>query len=309
MFDLFLQIPSYFYLSLLIATLVIGWLWLNIDNSTHYPLPELTELNEFEMATLRDGKNGIIQTALFNLWRYRLIMIKGKGEQTRILQKRIFKDWPLGRIEKIFHHFASDPRKPEEFFSNTGLQSEINKFIQPIEQNLEERHLKRTTYELKQAWQTFSVIAFFLVSIVSLGGIKLYFDMAYNKPVDFLITFFIMMIFIATVILMILLFLIPSRSTQLGHRYQKQLKQHFKWFKEHAIHQTNPTILVAIFGVSATDNFSLFASFEKEFNPRAHPGGTGGVGHGGGHDGGDGGGSSGGCGGGGGTGGCGGGGG
>jgi uncharacterized protein (TIGR04222 family) len=295
--DIFLQIPSYFYLSLSIVTIVLGWLWLNIDDSIRYPLPELTELNSFEIAGLRDGKKGIIQTGLFNLWRYRLIIIKGKGEQTRILQKRVFRDWPLGYFEQILHDFASDPRKPEEFFSYTGLQSEINTFIQAINQNLEERHIKRTTCELKQAWQAFWVIAFFLVNIVSMGSIKLYFEIAYSKPVDFLVTFIIMMIFIATIISMILLFLIPSRSTQLGRRYQKQLKRHFKWFKEKAIHETNPTILVAIFGVSATENFSLFASFEKDFNPRAHPGGTGGGGNG---DGGNGGGcGGGGCGGGG----------
>jgi len=294
MLDLFLQIPSYFYLSLSIITIVIGWLWLNTDDSIRYPLPELTELNSFEIAGLRDGNKGIIQTGLFNLWRYRLIIMKDRGEQTRILQKRMFRQWPLGNLEEILYNFAIEPRKPAEFFYHTGLQSEINTFIQPINQNLEERHLKRTTYELRQAWQAFWVTTFFLVSIISMAGIKLYFEMADGQQIDFIVTFLIMMIFIAAIILMILLFLTPSLSTQLGRRYQKQLKRHFKWFKEEAIHETNPTILVAIFGVSASDNFSLFASFEKDFNPRAHPGGTGG-GHGG-HDGGDGG-NGGGCGG------------
>ncbi|RKZ52538.1 MAG: hypothetical protein DRR16_17780 [Candidatus Parabeggiatoa sp. nov. 3] len=37
------------------------------DDSINYPMPNLTALNPFEIAALRDGRKGIIQTALFNL--------------------------------------------------------------------------------------------------------------------------------------------------------------------------------------------------------------------------------------------------
>jgi uncharacterized protein (TIGR04222 family) len=273
MLDIFIHIPSYVFLILLFISMGIGWLWINLDDSTYYPLPELTNLNPLEMAVLRDGCRGITQTALFNLWQHRLIMVKGKGKKIKIVRSRKARQQLFTNIEELFYDFADSPRRAIDFFRDSQLQTQLKSLIKPIDHNLEKLHLKRTPAQLKQAWLFFGVTLLLLFTIVSMAGTKLYLETAAGKSMDLQLVFLIMIAFLTALIFILILFLIPNRSTRLGQRYQKKLKQHFAWMQEEPITNVNPIFCVAVFGVRVTDMTFLFHAFEKDFTS-ARPGGS-----------------------------------
>jgi len=47
-------------------------------------MPSPTSLNPFEIAALRDGRKGVIQTALFNLYNRELLTITGTGNTAQV---------------------------------------------------------------------------------------------------------------------------------------------------------------------------------------------------------------------------------
>ncbi len=129
MIELFTQMSNLafwgIFLILPVAITVIGGLLTYVDNSTSYPIPELTELKPLEIAALRDGRKGVIQMALFNLWGHKLLMIWGKGNAVSI-QKKTEVDWhPDGNIEKAIYQFSDASQRPSDFFTNTTLREQI----------------------------------------------------------------------------------------------------------------------------------------------------------------------------------------
>ena len=82
-----------------------------LDNSIQYQAPELTSLTPFEMAALRDGRKGIIHTALFSFWQHQRITTSGKMQEAKI--SSISSKPPQNEFEQILFSFiASSPVKP-----------------------------------------------------------------------------------------------------------------------------------------------------------------------------------------------------
>ncbi|MEN8220696.1 MAG: TIGR04222 domain-containing membrane protein, partial [Pseudomonadota bacterium] len=236
------------YLFLLIFGIVIGKRWLNAaDDSNQYSMPDVTCLNSYEIAALRDGRKGLIQTALFELWNRKLITSRGKKEQAEV--KSVENQQPKDEIEQAIYDFAHTTRKPADFFSDSGLHVRLDSHLKPINQHLEQLHLKPTEHQLKQELLRRGIIW----SIILGGGVIIF-----GFSALFFLIFF-------SLILNILFFTPNKRQTQLGCRYYNKLLKHFEWMKSEEKSNIDPAFLISIFGISALANFGLFDSFEQAF--------------------------------------------
>lgn len=260
MMDMIIQLPGPIFLVYftLLSTfcILIGWLWVKTDGSIRYPLPNVDSLNPFEIAALREGYRGVIQIALFNLWKNNLITLTGKGNALQIRRISSSSHQPENEIEEILYQFASIKRRPADFFLDPGVLYRLDKPIKYINHILEKLHLKRTPSQLARSWLA---LWFTLFIILSLGGIKLYFEIIAGDSVEFF------MITIALLVVVTLNVLTPAQQSQLGHLYQKKLATHFEWLRTENNNDINSSLRVAIFGIQALAGSSLFASFEQAF--------------------------------------------
>jgi uncharacterized protein (TIGR04222 family) len=237
---------------------VIGKLWINAtDDSNQYSMPDVTSLNPYEIAALRDGRKGVIQTALFELWNRKLITSRGKEEQAKVKSVINVNEQPKDEIEQAIYDFAQTTRKPADFFSDTGLRSRLDRHLKPINRCLEQLHLKPSDAQLEPAILKRRIIWFIILGI---GGTKLFFGLHYDRPVAFLIILLIIISIITFIVLA------PNkRQTRLGRRYYKKLLKHFEWMKSEEKSNIDPAFLISIFGISALTDFGVFVSFEQAF--------------------------------------------
>jgi uncharacterized protein (TIGR04222 family) len=260
MMDMIIQLPGPIFLVyftfLSTFCIVIGWLWVRTDGSIRYPLPELTCLNPFEIAALREGCRGVIQIALFNLWNNNLITLSGKGNTLQIRRINSSSHQPENEIEEVLYQFASIKRRPTDFFLDPGVLLRIDKQMKYINHTLEKLHLKRTRSQLMRSWLALWITLFI---ILSLGGMKLYFEILAGDSVEFI------MIIIALLVIITLNVLTPAQQSQLGYLYQKKLANHFEWLKTENNSDIDPSLRVAIFGIQALAGSALFANFEQVF--------------------------------------------
>lgn len=297
MLNLLIQIPGatfLIYFSIFsISCIVTSWFLVrNSDNSTSYSLPTLTRFNAFELAALRDGRKGVIQTALFNLWQKDKLSVAGK-EQTAVIHRNPNADHTvsLNPIEEtIYQSITTSGQNPAYFFQDKALHAAIDIHLRPINRTLEGAHLKQTDAVLTTNLGIRRVI---LLLILGVGLTKLSFGIYYGKPVLFLII--LLIIFMGATLTILQL----THTTQLGRRYLKKLNEHFAWIKSESPDKFDPTLAVAIFGVTVLAGFSPFSPFEQAFAGTATSGSSsnGGCGGGCGGGSGDGGGGGGGCGG------------
>ncbi|KHD09170.1 hypothetical protein PN36_02985 [Candidatus Thiomargarita nelsonii] len=112
MLDMFIQIPGPTFLIYLILfsifCIVIGKRWIKAaDDSNQYSMPDVTSLNSNEIAALRDGRKGVIQTALFDLWNRKLITSRGKADQAEV--KSVLNQQLKGEIDENQPIFFQTP--------------------------------------------------------------------------------------------------------------------------------------------------------------------------------------------------------
>ncbi|MDM8565702.1 TIGR04222 domain-containing membrane protein [Candidatus Halobeggiatoa sp. HSG11] len=276
MIDMLMQMPSSTFMSYFIifsiSCIFIGWLIMRADGSYGYSMPELNELNPFEIAALRDGRKGIIQTALFNLWKQKFLIISGKKNTVKIRKKIIPDKDPANKIEDVIYQFATNPRKPIEFFTNPSLRSNVDSHTKSINKTLENLRLKRTNFKLKQAWIICCSISFVVIGIAI---IRLYSEMYAGRSI------ILMMLLTTIMATLIFKFLKPNRNTRLGQRYQNKLNKHFEWMKSKNNDEVDAAFRIAIFGVTVLANFELFENFSTIFAVIAGPGNESGNGCGG----------------------------
>ncbi|MEY3219882.1 MAG: hypothetical protein RIT27_1239 [Pseudomonadota bacterium] len=282
------------------AAVVVGrWLMGRADESKHFSMPSPSQLNTYEIAALRDGRKGVIHTALFNLWQADLIKVSGKNQDAHISLVSPQHLAPKNNFEAIlFHYIKEQPRKPADFFSASSIHDELNNALENSYQKLEKLHLRRTEEQLANVKRIGNV---FFWSIMILGLTKLYFGITYGRPVLFLVISLVIAFIVGLIVFS------PSNPflSTLGKRYLKSLQKHFSKTQNAMKMDIDPALRVAIFGVAALAGFAIFAEFQEAFAASAMSSNSssGGCGGGcGGSDGGgsDGGGGCGGCGGGGG---------
>jgi uncharacterized protein (TIGR04222 family) len=269
MFDLLIQIPGpNFLIHFSIFSTVciaLGWFWLRLsDSSTSYSLPALTRFSPFEIAALRDGRKGVIQTALFSLWHKGDLSVAGKGRTAVIHRNNFERSTPLNPIEETVYQFTSMfSRDPTYFFRNKSLHKAVDIQLKSINRTLEGAHLKKTEAALTSALIIRSLVLFLILGI---GLTKLFFGFYYDKPILFLVILLIIFTFIVFRVLK------PTLTTRLGRRYLKKLNDHFAWVKSAPSDKLDPTLTIAIFGVTALASFTEFSSFEQAFAGTAAPG-------------------------------------
>jgi uncharacterized protein (TIGR04222 family) len=200
MIDILIQIPGPIFLVLFLIfsafCIWIAWFWAGNDGSINHPMPSLTGLNPYEIAALRDGRKGVIHTALFNLWQRELLTKSATG--TQVQRNDSSTKQPEGAIEERLYQFAMQKREPADFFTDTWLRAYLDKQMVPINQTLTRKHLKRTESHKERTWKAFWVTLFL---ILGLGGLKLYLGLINYHPVGFLILLLIILPIILWIVL------------------------------------------------------------------------------------------------------------
>ncbi len=300
MLDILVQIPGPIFLVLFtglsVVCIFIGWLWVNADGSTQYPLPELTRFDPLTLAALRGGRNAVMRTAVFSLLERNLVQFQGKSRNVEI-QGMPSDQKPRTGIEKEVYQFVQTPRRSRDLFLNADLRRRIEPHLAAIYRELEQLHLIRTGSDRLWAW--LGTLVMFLV-IAGVGGTKLILGLTRGRPVLFLV--------ILLIVSFIFLFSVAkpwSLSSRLGCRYLKKLGKQFGWLKEtvkqrESSEGIDPAFGVAIFGAGILAGSTFYTSYGEAF-ARSSSGSSGGCGGGCGGggcgDGGCGGGGCGGCGG------------
>jgi len=297
MIDLLISIPGPLFLFIFTGLAIVCILfakWLRIqDGSDYYPMPEPDALNSFELAALRGGKNEVIRTAVFDLWHQDMIELKGEKRKTKI--KSISGKKPEGAVHKAIYQLTKTARKTSELFSDMGLNQYIGIQLKPVDEKLEKLHLLRNDAQEKRARNIFRVT---FAIIFGIGGMKLILGIMRGRPVIFLSILLIIFFFVW------LKSLSPgkSRTTHLGKRYLKYVRDHFNWLK-HSVKKDefpdgiDPAFCIALFGAEIFLDNGLHNQFTDAFSSGYSINGSGGCGGGCGGGGCGGGGCGGGCGG------------
>lgn len=264
------------------------------------------DVDPYEVAYLRGGKNEVTRLAVFDLMQQGYLEIVdaktlGIATQKRISQKEGHPDVGcLTPIGKVVCKWFSAPRLPGEVFQRSGLPDEVNLLCQDYEKRIVQQSFRRPDEVVRAAWQVGLAAA---AIIAGLGAYKLAVALAKGKHnVGFLI-----LIGIAGLVLTAI-FCKPSGLSYRGRMYLKRLKETFAGLKTQAAPASAgpaPMLLlgVGIFGLtmlSRTSYADCYSMFSTGSGSSDYSGGCGGAGGGCG----GGGGGGGGCGGGGGGGGC-----
>ncbi len=261
MFNFLLEMPMsefIIYFSLFSITCIsVGWFWVNADGSTKYKLPEEDMLNSYELAALRDGRKGVIHTALFNLWHRGLLASDRNSANPKVQRVNVATDYPRGEIEDAIYQFTWIARRPTEFFTDTALRKKLDSLIRPINRKLEKMHLKFREDHVDRA----SIAKFMILALLfTASGIKIYHSMFNNEPFIFILATLVIAVGITHY------FIKPSRNTRLGILCVKKMQEQFAWTKnENPPDGLDPSLRVALFGISALSGITMFSSFQNTF--------------------------------------------
>jgi len=198
MWQTLIQIPGpaflWYFAGLSVICIVLAWLWARADGSTQYPLPELTRFDPVAIAALRGGTNSVIRTIIFSLWKRNLVEIRDDGKETEITTLKHWTDAKLEPVEKEIYQALQVPTKAGDLFQDKNLLLNLEIYLGPIYEKLENLHLARTENERSRIWWIFGS---FLLVIVGVGGTKLYLGLIYGHPVFFLI----ILLFVSVIVL------------------------------------------------------------------------------------------------------------
>lgn len=278
MFDLFIQIPGPTFLVLFAGLsaicIFIGWLWVNADGSTQYPLPEPTRFDPLTIAALRGGRNAVIRTAVFTLWNRKLVQFEGEGRNTYI-EPTPSDQKPGGEIEAEIYQYVQPRRNSRDLFKDTRFRRRIDKHLEPIYRKLEQSHLVRTRAERHRA-STGALVMLLIILIV--GGSKLLLGLARGRPV-----FFLAILLIIAIIAFFMIVKPGARPSRLGRRYLKTVGKQFDWLKEtfrrgESPEGIDPAFGIAFFGTGVLAGSTLHAPFSEAFASSSSSIGGGGCG-------------------------------
>jgi uncharacterized protein (TIGR04222 family) len=232
----------------------MGWLLiLRLDDSVYRSLPRAS-LTPFEIAALRDGRKGIIYTALFSLWQHQRVTIFGNIYEAKI--KAISLESPPDKFEQIIFNFiGQQTRSATEFFENTFLTLQLDKAIEPLNQKLERWYLRKTPSQLRQVKQILWVT---LLTIWIVGVSKIVF-----LPPSFTVVFLVVFLSLATVIT--ICWVLPLKSTRLGQQYLQKLTQRYQQIQVQQSTYFDPIQLVALLGVVGLSNLEEFSPIQEAF--------------------------------------------
>ncbi len=253
----------YFWTFSILAIFIGRWLVHRIDGSKYFAMPSLTQLNTYEIATLREERKGVIHTALFNLWNAKLINVSGRKQDAEIKITSSNNLAPKNTFEAILYRFiAEQPRNPKDFFNQASFHPKIDTELENTYQKLEKLHLKRTPEQLENMKKIPKIILWLILGVVSAAFILPFFGIIPLLNDLPLLIFSLVPLYI---ILKIAFFNIYYHMSILGKRYLKELNTHFKWLKTEERKDVDPALRVAIFGIAGLAGFAMFVGFEEAF--------------------------------------------
>lgn len=279
--------------------LVIGKIVIINDSSEQYPMPSKNACNLVAISALRGGWQGVVETVLFQMFDKGILRMEGNSGDEVIVRNSEVQG--LSDLERIIYDHVNIPRRPSEM-NSACIKEGIRTKLEPTYCELERQHLMKSTSDRMRArWVT----GFLMACLCMLGGTKLLLGISRNKP--------IILLSVLMVVAIVLLFKVlkPNEMlTSLGRKYVKELTDHFVWMKACLKDNSSgkqldfdPSLGIAVYGVSIVAGSVLFASYNQVFANRRDSGWLGdsvsdSAGDSGGSDGGGGCGGCGGCGGG-----------
>ncbi len=279
MLDLFIQIPGTTYLFIYgagaLLLIVTGWFWVSED-SLRYAMPSFTKFDPVAVAYL-SGLPQVIRAVVFRLWSRNLIRFEESEGSSPTLVATAGPEKGNDPIEKRILLFLEQSHNPLVLFTNLDLRRDLEKELEPVQQQLIRSHLRLTPERKSHLVKTTWIIILVLIGAALL---KLFLGASRNKPVGFLI-----LEIIVAIILALALYKPWKKNTRLGSRYLKSMQQHFEWVKPQVKSGTvppgmDPALVIAVFGPQLLKSHPAFEAFTDTFRRASdsHTTGCGGCG-------------------------------
>jgi uncharacterized protein (TIGR04222 family) len=258
MLDFLLLMPTtefLIYFSIISVILIaMGWFWVHADGTKNYPLPDEHQLNTFELAALREGRKGVIHTALFNLWHRGLLTSDRNSAYPKVQRVNVSTSVPHGDIETALYKFTWTARRPIEFFTDAELSRKLDALIRPMNRKLESMHLKVKENYIDRA----SIAKFVILGILfAIAGAKIYHDLFSND------SFLVILAAMVPPVIITHYLIKPTRNTCLGMLYLHKMRNYFVQLE--AKEEVDPAVRVALFGISSLSGVTMFSSFQNAF--------------------------------------------
>ncbi|EDN69427.1 membrane protein [Beggiatoa sp. PS] len=272
------------YLIIIFTMIIIDLLLTTSKNhlTKDFPIPSLTALNPYEIAALRNGRKGVIHTALFNLFRKELIMSEKIAESNVVTVNNSPTQQSENAIEEAIYQFAAKKSPiPKDFFTDLSLRATLDKLMEPINQKLMQMHLK-SDLELEKNYESlfWKLWWIFIIYCTSYTGFMIMMEIG-TEPGNYIsLGFFVMNFFFVFIYLSFKNAILGNPdNTQLGKRYLEKLTEHFQWAKLNKSSGIAPILIVAIYGIKGLEDSPLgFEAFSDLSELGTQEGGCGGCG-------------------------------
>jgi len=264
MIDLLISIPGpqylLYYSVFAVAVIIISKLLADDDGSENLPTPEAAVYTPYDIAYMKEGTLHVIKTAIFSLWRQKLIEVTGmKASDARF---NLVKNAPPreNEIENIVYNYLKLPATAAEIERDDKLRSEIEKAMSSGIERMKKDRLVKNEADSGLAWQW----TVFCGLLTVLGGaVKIVLGIYRGKNVGFLVILTLIFFFIG------FFTIYPFRvTTVLGRRFLASSKDKLKWAIDklkagNLPEGFDPALLVAIFGISEMGGspYELFISY------------------------------------------------
>lgn len=252
-----------FFAGFSIACIAIGWWLVNADSFASNPLPEPAHFDPVAIAALRGGWRAVVETALFDLWKKKLIDIKegisqdfylGTNIETQIfeVQSAQKNNKTLTPIEKEIYQFLQSSKKTEDLFHDIDLKIKIEGYLAPVYSELKQLGLIRTEEDMTRAMWIATITAIIMAIV---GGAKLYLGITRGRPVIFLI------LLLGASIFALFTTIKPTATlTRRGRRYLGTIEKQFDMAKAF-----DPTSALAILGIGVLSTYTPYTPFYDAF--------------------------------------------
>lgn len=259
-----------FYALTIALTLAICWFSVRrLDRTTNLPPPLIpSQPNPQEIAYLRGGENEVTRLVIFELIQRGYLQVR-ENKIDRSTKNQDFLN--LSSLETEVYSFFVRAKTASEIL-NSSLLAKVKKYFADYEQQLQNQQLLFPE-KIKTLVRRISALG--TLVILELGGYKLIISLIKGRSnVGFLIVMAIFSITFLNTICQI------PRLTQRGKTYLKRLQQAFGQLKQQTTidssfdpHNSNLSLLVAVFGVSMLAG-TPFSSISQTFERASVSGGS-----------------------------------
>lgn len=220
---------------------------------------KVEDLEPYLLSYLRNGLEGVRETALFSLWRQKLLVIEERnGEYRRALVRR-GEGETSHPIERVLSEYFESSVLPIRFLTDPGLKEQLKKAFWASEIPLKGRALLKSEQEIGQGWRRFWGMACFFSL---LGGIKWFYNLSHDLTMELL--FFNILLVLALSVAYINPFGFLTRA---GVRVLQRLQMEHQGARslDPSKSKLDPLAFVGLFGTEDLRKVPEFAAFSKTF--------------------------------------------